>query len=255
VYAIKGLSFQYHENIELYTIWTYDSNDIHMCQIYKETVPYSGNPNYSQIQNDLDKTNFETNFKSLGNLSLGQIDSDGAQIVRVKAAKRGWSYSAIPIELTTSSISGVFYSKMADGTDRQGITVKSYNSNLEEVTTTGEANINLASITRTVVDFEPPFDYEIIGGALRTLTNIDVDMRLWIIAVPDVPLNSGGSKEMASGINLRYLAPTNVYDVDGRVSKFLAYNATYHTNKLRFIFTYPAGTTETLNLTLELFKL
>jgi hypothetical protein len=123
-----------------------------------------------------------------------------------------------------------------------------------EITTAGEGGANLATATKTILDFEPPHDYEIIGGSLRTVTSIDTDMRLWIVAVPDISAAYGGSKEMASNINLRYLTPGNVYDVDGRVSKYLSYNATYHTNKLRFIFTYPAGTTEELSITLEHYK-
>jgi len=59
---------------------------------------------------------------------------------------------------------------------------------------------------------------------------------------------------MATCINLKFLTPGNVYEVDGRVAKYLTYSATYHTNKLRFIFTYPAGTSETLAMTLEYYR-
>lgn len=250
----RGFLYQYEEENGLYTIWGYDGPEVHTCQIWTGTVPDSITPVYSQAQNDADKSDFETNYKPAGNKSIASIDTDGAQIVRTKAAKRGWTYTAIPVEVTTSKCGGDAYSKKADGTDRTYFTVKAYNASSVEVTSPGLANINLATITSLVVDFEPPFDYEIIGGYLRVLTDVTSDIRVWIIAVPDVSEAYGGSKEMAGGINLRYLSPGNVFQVDGRVTKILPYNATYHTNKLRFIFKHDAGITENFSIVLELYK-
>lgn len=255
VYSTKGSPFQYEDDGVLYTIWTYDADEIHMCQIWKETVPTLTLVNYSQIQNDIDKTDFETNYKSIGNLPLTQLDSDGASIVRMKAAKRGWTYFACPIEFSTSTLNSL-YSKLSDGTNRSGITIKYYNGSGTEVTTTGLLNVNLATIVQTVVDFEPSYDYEIIGGELRIdqdITNIQ-DCRLYIIAAPDIPAIYGGSKEMTGGINLRYLAPQNTMVVDGRVSKFLTYNATTHTNKLRFILNHTIGLQAPIHITIDLYR-
>src|SRR3954464_5724144 len=104
VYAAKGSPFQYDDDGALYTIWTYDADEIHMCQIWKGTVPDLAVAAYSQAQNDSDKSDFETNFKSLGNMPLSQLDTDGASIVRIKAAKRGWSFWSIPIEIVSSTL-------------------------------------------------------------------------------------------------------------------------------------------------------
>ncbi len=203
-----------------------------------------------------DKEDFEVNFKPTANINLWQSDSDGAQIVRMKAAKRGWAYAAIPIEFKTAEI-GSLYSKLADGTNRPGITLKFLDANDNEITQEGLLEINESTIIKTVIDFEPTYDYEVIGGQLRIEQDITSaqDCRLWIIAVPDVPAEAGGSKEMTGGINLRFLAPQNSFEVDGRVSKFLQYSPVYHTNKLRFMFKHTAGLKVWIHLTLELYRL
>lgn len=257
VYAIKGLPFQYEDDGQLYTIWTYDTPEVHLCQIWKGTVPDSVTGAYSQEQNDADKADFEANYKSLGNLALGQIDTDGATIIRMKAAKRGWTYGEIPIEFATARLqsdTNNFYAKLPDGTDRSGITCKIYNGSDAEITTAGLANINLNTAVKTILDFEPAYDYEVIGGSLRTINDITADIRMYIIGVPDIPAIYGGSKEMAGGLNLNYMVPASAYTVDGRVSKTLRYDATYHTSKLRLVFKYPAGTYEQIQLSIELYR-
>lgn len=181
-------------------------------------------------------------------------DDDLATIVRMKAAKAGWTYSMVPIEFETARRSTSVYSKLADGTDRGGITLKAYDAQDAEVTTDGIAGANWETIVKTVIDFEPTHDYEVIGGYVRSINDITTDIRLWIIAVPDIAAGSGGSKEMVGGLNLNFMKPENVYNVDGRVTKSLTYSAQNHTNKLRFIFKYAAGTHETLSLNIELYK-
>lgn len=253
VYAVKGSLFQFDDDGTIYTIWSYDGPDVHMCQIWKGTAPDSITATYSQAQNDTDKAEFEASYKALGNMPLYQSDTDGAQIVRNKAARKGWTYCSLPFEFETSRLSDTLFSQDSAGNNRTFITMKSYDVNNVEVTTAGLLNGNYGTIVKTIVDFEPPYDFEIVGGEMRTLTTINVDMRLWIIAVPDIPAPNG-SKEMGGGINLRYLSPGNVFAVDGRVTKYATYNATFHTNKIRMIFKYPAGTNEGLQVVVELYR-
>lgn len=255
IYAIKGLPFQYNDDGTLYTIWTYDSMEAHICQIWKVTLPDNVTESYSQVANDADKTDFETNYKSLGNTSLGQIDADGAQIVRIKAAKRGWSFWAVAPEITTSTLSGTIYAKNASGVDIPGFTCKIYDENDAEITTAGLLNANLNTCVKTVLDFEPAFDFEMIGGAVRINNNPASDLRLWIIGAPDIPVNFGGSKEFASGINLKFLAPDSSFEIDGRVSKYVTYNAVTHSGKLRLILKHPAGAAINLQFIIHMYRL
>lgn len=215
----------------------------------------------NKTQNVDEVAEFEATYKTNGNRTLtqkmllddgngnvaNQLDTDNALIVRIKAAKRGWSFWAVPIEITTSTIGGSMYAKDSAGVDIPGITCKIYDSNNEEITTPGALNVNLAGCVKTVLDFEPAFDFEMIGGALRINSNPSQDVRLWVIGAPDIPAQFGGSKEFASGINLKFLAPDSSFEIDGRVSKYVTYSAVTHSGKLRVLLKHPAG----LNLNLQ----
>src|SRR6185295_3446720 len=98
----------------------------------------------------------ESYLEYVNTFNYNNKDVDGALIVRQKAAKKGWSFWAIPIELTTSTLA-TLYCKTADGNDIPGITCKIYDANNAEITTGGLANINLAACVKTVIDFEPAF--------------------------------------------------------------------------------------------------
>lgn len=207
------------------------------------------------LKNDGDDvTDFEDNHKDIYNTSVSSLDLDGALVVRQKAAKKGWHYAVTPIEFESARRSTSVYSRTSDGTDRDGVTLKVYDDEDEEITEDGVDYANLAVAVKTVIDFEPEYDYEVIGGFIRSINDISSDIRLWIVAVPDIPEMYGGSKEMVGGLNLNYMKPENVFNVDGRVSKYLTYNATYHTNKLRIILKYPAGTNEKLAVHIEHYK-
>lgn len=255
VYAIKGLPFQYDDNGVLYNIWTYDGMEAHVCQIWKGTLLDSVVGSYSQAQNDIDKADFETNHKSSGNQAISQLDTDGAQIVRIKAAKKGWSFWAIPIEFTSSTLGGSVFCQDSNGNNIPGITCKIYDSNNVEITSAGALNVNLSTCIKTVVDFEPPFDYEVIGGSLRINSNPALDMRLWIVGAPDIPAIYGGSKEFTSGINLKFMAPDASFEVDGRVTKFLQYNPATHQSKMRIILKHPAGTQVNMQIVIQIYRL
>jgi hypothetical protein len=182
-------------------------------------------------------------------------DTDGANIVRLKAAKKGWSFWAVPIEITTSTLNGSLFCQDSTGTDIPGITCKIYDGSDTEITTAGDANANLLTCVKTVVDFEPAFDYEIIGGALRINSNPAQDVRLWIVGAPDIPAIYGGSKEFASGVNLKFLAPDSSFEVDGRVTKFLSYNPDTHQSKMRIILKHPAGLQVNLQTVIQVYRL
>lgn len=177
-------------------------------------------------------------------------DADGAVISRTKAAKAGWTYHLTAPEFTTSTI-GSLYHKDVDGNDLNQATVKFYNAANTELTTQGSCDTDCV---KTVLDFEPPFDFEIIGGTVKSADTITEDVRLWVIAVPDIPAEYGGSKVMVQGINLKFVEPNNGVEADGRVSKYMAYSATYHSNKLSLVIKHPAGHKVDLMIAYEIYK-
>jgi len=187
------------------------------------------------------------------------VDPDGDFIIRPKAAKKGWTFCLIPIEIETSKIDKFgtgahIHCKNFDGSDMSGISIKFYDSNDTELTSPTQATLD-ASCVKTVIDFEPAWDYEIIGGTIQQLTQPASPVRVWVVGVPDISYENGGSKVMVSGINLQYIDPTDKIEADGRVSKYMTYNATYHTNKLRFIFKHNTGYNHPLLINLQIYKL
>lgn len=179
---------------------------------------------------------------------LSPKDSDNATLYRLKMAPTGWTYQLASMEVTTSLLnSGI--SLEYTGASRNDLMVKFYDASMVELTTKTTLD---ASCVVTVFDFEPTFDYEVIGGFVTIHEMPTTDVRMWVIAVPDVPASMGGSKIMANGPNFRF---TKTVNTDGRVAKRLLYNATYHTNKLRFLVRHAAGAQHNFMLNLEYYKI
>lgn len=73
----KVLSIQYDDDGSVYTIWSLDGTAAYICTIWHGTVPDSiVASGYSQAQNDTDKSDFETNYKSYCNMPLSDDDVD-----------------------------------------------------------------------------------------------------------------------------------------------------------------------------------
>lgn len=67
VVSSKSLSMQYDETSDAYELFALDGSIAYVSTIYKGTVPSGVVPDYSQAQNDSDKTDFQNNFQSLAN--------------------------------------------------------------------------------------------------------------------------------------------------------------------------------------------
>lgn len=228
-----SFSYTWAEETGSYTVIAYDGSLVRIVGINKD--------------GGADCLDFEAHYK--GSTTLTPSDIDGAIMIRPKAAKKGWVYALLDIEFVTAKL-GSLYSKTKDGTDRAGVSMKLYDADGAEVTSSeGEAGV-----VRTVVCFEPPYDYEVIGGQLQQAEKPTTDVRVWVTAVPDVPANYGGSKEMIGGANLKFVDPADKIMADGRVSKLMPYSATYHTNKLEFTLKHDAGVQHNAMILVELFR-
>ena len=177
-------------------------------------------------------------------------DADGSVIMRAKAAKAGWTYHLTAPEFTTSKIDSLYHKDVA-GTDLSQCTVKYYDASNVELTTQGTCDTDCV---KTVFSFEPAWDYEIIGGTIKTVGAVTENVRVWVIAVPDIPAIYGGSKVMVQSVNLKFIDPNNGIEADGRASKYMTYSATYHTNKLQLILKHPAGHQEDIMMAFEVYK-
>lgn len=177
-----------------------------------------------------------------------QTDSDGAIIVRPKAAKKGFTYHKHHMQFTTSKANSLVEE------DHKGNALNHTVLSFFKLVA-GELESCAEGVAEfTQIDFMPDYDYEIIGGEIQVFIKPSVDVRVWVIAVPDVPAANGGSKVMVDNCNLKYYSPDLPVNADGRVSKFMSYNATYKTNKLRFYFKHHAGVQQELQCLVEMFK-
>lgn len=194
---------------------------------------------YCKFENDSSEaTDFLSNLAANSNKRLFVDDADGATVVRIKAAKAGWTYNATSFSFQTSKLNSL------DG-DSSIASIKFFKSNGDEVTSVTEESL----ITKTKVKFYPPYNYEIIGGFLHCASPVTENVKLKIVGVPSVPPSYGGSKIMASNLNLRYIKE-QVLRIDGRVTKFMEYPY----SDIEFEFTHPAGYVTDLQITVEVYK-
>lgn len=183
-------------------------------------------------------------------------DIDGSILSRIKVTKLGWQFQLHGIEFETSVLNSI-YEKDSNLQDYNYSALKFYEliDNVETLMVNPTQNDLDTKCVKTVLDFEPTHNYEIIGGFFKQTELPTSDVRFWCVGVPDVPAQYGGSKEFATGsINLKYAGLEEGISIDGRAPKYLAYSATYHTNKLIFILRHSTGFKHKMNIWLEYFK-
>jgi hypothetical protein len=197
-------------------------------------------------------TAYSDQISYLKNEAQNQKDSEGANINRTKSTKTGWHYQPHWLEINTSKHgSSGFYNKGADGSDLGFVTSKIYDSNDDEITDSA----NEGDAVKTVLTWEPDHDYEIIASKVFQASAPSTDVRLWVEGVPDLTYAQGGSRMFAEGgINLKLLGVGAAADTDGRSSKMMTYNATYHTNKFEITVKYAQGTAHTFAMLWEIYK-
>lgn len=80
MWTSKGGVPQYDDDGTIYEIWFYDGPEVHVCTIWKGSVPSSILSSYTQVQNDADKSDFETNYKAGFNKRISRTDNWGNPI-------------------------------------------------------------------------------------------------------------------------------------------------------------------------------
>lgn len=255
VQASKYLVTQYEETSAEYTIWGYDGPEALVCSIWKGNVP-SGvieGTGYTQDQNDADKADFEANFKPTGNAPIQPKTKDGRQTVRDSCANRTTNFNLRAITFYTARSGSVHNINPVTDADWGDATMRLYDASGSLVT---DPTLS-GSVVKTVIDWMPHYNYEIVGGFMDIPTSIkDGATDQWYlsgIGVPDLPAQMYGSVPYISEINLEAITAQRVTS-DGRAISYLPYNyAGYPTNKLRFIVKHPAGAQSRFQLYLEHF--
>jgi len=184
-------------------------------------------------------------------------DSDGSPLQRVKITTTGWHYQFHGIEFETSKLDSK-YSKKTNNTDYNFINMKYYKlvDGVETQITGDDLNQTFldSNCIKTVVEWEPTHDIEVVGGIIKQHSLPTEDLRLWVVGVPDVPEAYGGSKPFVVNVNMKYMGSEEGVRVDGRAPKYMTYSSIYHSTKLQLIIRHSAGFKHQMHMIFEIFK-
>jgi hypothetical protein len=115
--------------------------------------------------------------------------------------------------------------------------------------------------TKTVIDFEPHYNYENIGGFADLPSDLfGGTTNQWFVSAIGVPAYGAGapfygSVPFINEVNLEAVASQRVVS-NGRAISYLPYNygGYPHTNTLRFVIKHPAGVQKRIQLYIEHFR-
>lgn len=182
-----------------------------------------------------DYTDYTTNYQADKNKIVEPRDIDAVSYVRDKVTSLGWHYHAMCFEVALGTKDSDKCYK-ADKTDYSFTSLKYYD--VSDVEQTTQANID-ANAVYAILDWEPTYNYDIVQASVHQASSPSSDIILSTIGVPHLTVAQGGSKVFVSGLNLKYIDKYQF--TNGRTSKHMAYNSTYHTNLFRFRFDFAAG--------------
>jgi hypothetical protein len=184
------------------------------------------------------------------------LTADLRQEVRNTTAKRTTNFNLRAITFYSAKAGSVHNVNPSTDADFGDATL-----NLSKWNGTAWEAANDSDATRTIIDFEPTYNYEIIGGQIDLPSDLkDGTTNQWYLSAVGVPdYGAGapfyGSVPFINEVNLEAVTTQKVVS-DGRAISYMAYNyAGYpHTNKMRVIVKHPAGAQKRFQLLLEHFR-
>lgn len=237
----KAAPFQSEDDGNLITVWFYDGPEVFMCTLWKTNIPQVLLDNGFDVEaNDDAVREFNTSYRSLANAPVVPKSKDGRVASRTLIANRMTTFKKRVMMLTTSSPSSVHNINPVTGVSYNDTLVRCYDvaGNL--------LNGNYTFCVKTVIDWEPAYNYEVVGGAVDVPASlINSATSEWFVSavgVPDLPPEMFGSIDYISETCIEALA-NNRIESDGRAISYMPYRygGIPGTNKLRFIIKHPAG--------------
>lgn len=179
------------------------------------------------------------------------LDSDGSEVVRYKVSKIGRHYQAHSVEFETCSLDGL-YNKDRDGVDLNYSDVKFYDTNGVELTTQNDLD---SSCVKTVMEWRPTYDFEIISGQIRQIERVQSDAYIYVEAIVPTGMPAPYDKVVLpfvhGGINLQYIGADEILKTDGRASKELKGTLGQH---FKCTINHAAGVNHKLSVIYEIYK-
>lgn len=176
------------------------------------------------------------------------LDEDGAILTRPKMATLGRHYQLHGMMFTTAD-EGSLKQPDAMGIDRAYGTSSFYDDSGIQVS--GVENMH--KVCQTVVDWEPPFDYEIMGGMFHQNGSPNSELILNVVALPDIPASAGGNVEFVLATDLRFIGPDAGLHILGHTTSELKYDPNLHTNKIRMCLHHGSGVQHNMYIGFEIF--
>jgi hypothetical protein len=180
---------------------------------------------------------------------------DGRPDMRVTTAKRTTSFKLRTFCFYSAElVSGFHNVNPVTDAPYGDVTVKLYDAAGVEITTEADE----VNAVKSVIDWTPTYDYEIIGGYVDLPSSIKDGITdqwyLSAIGVPHYPPQYFGSIDFINEVNLEAVTTQRVVS-DGRAIQFMSYNygGMPNTNTLRFILKYPAGVKKRFQIHVEHF--
>jgi len=194
-------------NDEVY-VWMSYQNENFSCLLYNNTIEYE---------------EFIDDYKDKAILK-DDIEQDGIPIMRNTHVITGRIMHAIFAVIKTST---------KNNNDKTGyITVKLFDSNGNETDLGSEA-------VKTAIDFETNFSYELSGGGIQCLSDLETNFYVSAVMAPDIPSEMGGS--VYNVINKFLVLPKEDIFVAGIGPGYMTYTEGSHTNKLRIEISHDKG--------------
>lgn len=244
----KGLSIQFEDVDGRYIVFAIDQIIVYRCDVWHDDTKFPAPPDYTQDQNDADCADFETNFKSTANAVLVPKSADGRTVVRMTTASKSRNFNLRIFSFLAGDPSSLV-NQDANFNALSDITMTCYDVG-------GVVTTDPAQAVKSVLDLEPPFNFEIIGGWIDTPASLlgGTSNKWWIscVGVPDVPFVYGGSVNFVYPVNMELVYTQKIMS-DGRASQYLVYDPTHHTNKIRWIMKHPTSPGARVQIYIETF--
>lgn len=254
-WLLGAVAPQVNSTQELICTWDqlkrfYDSNSpssymsyVDMDDYYYIWVTYREQTLYLPSLSKSDASVFEAAYKSKCNINE-------AKEVRITTNRFGRRLHRRYISFTTAS-QGTFCNHNYLLQDQGDVSYKMLDENMQLTTVNADAET-------TLIDFEPPWCYEIASGAIHIPSelagNDDDYWEFHTVGVPDVPESMGGCIAFIQNPHLMW-SKGGVLSVDSTLNPAnMRHNSTYHTNKIRFIVHHPKGAQSKFQVVLGMFR-
>ena len=177
------------------------------------------------------------------------MGEDATLLVRPQASPVGWSFQLHGLLYTTAK-EGSARQALDNSADPHYLTEKFYDESGTQV-----SGLDVATkACQTVIEWEPPWDYQLLGGMFHQKVSPSGEIILNVTAVPDIPKQFGGSIPFVVSTDLNFIGPDAGLELDAQSVQKLTYTPGYGTNKLRFSLHHASGLQHDMYIGLKIFK-